>query len=234
MQDVNLAVGAREFLCIVGPSGCGKTTMLRMLNRLIEPDEGDVLLDGKVVTSPPATVAMVFQQFGLLPWKTIERNVSFPLEMAGVKGQERKERVLEAIRMVGLAGREKAYPSQLSGGMRQRVGLARALAARPEVLLMDEPFASVDAQTREILQEELLTIWSRERQTVIFITHSIDEAITLGDRIVIMGGRPGHVLEELPVKLERPRSITSVRRDPEYVRLREYIWDALRDERQGR
>lgn len=230
LRDVNLAVHDHEFLCVVGPSGCGKTTMLRMLNCLIEADEGEVLLNGKPITSPPAAIAMVFQQFGLFPWKTVESNVAFPLQMARIKGAERAERIRDAVRLVGLAGFEKSYPSQLSGGMRQRVGLARALAARPEVMLMDEPFASVDAQTREILQEELLNIWSRERQTVIFITHSIDEAITLGDRIVVMGRRPGHVREILDVPLDRPRSVSSVRRESSYIELREHIWDRLRTE----
>jgi NitT/TauT family transport system ATP-binding protein len=229
---VNLEVRGEEFLCIVGPSGCGKTTLLRMLNGLIEVDEGHVLLDGKTVVEPPPTMAMVFQQFGLFPWKTVESNVAFPLDMAHIRGPERAERIRDAVRLVGLAGFERSYPAQLSGGMRQRVGLARALAARPDILLMDEPFASVDAQTREVLQEELLAIWSRERQTVIFVTHSIDEAITLGDRVVIMGARPGHVRADVEIPIERPRSVEGVRRHPEYVRLREAIGSQLRTQRQ--
>jgi NitT/TauT family transport system ATP-binding protein len=172
---------------------------------------------------------MVFQQFGLFPWKTARQNVAFPLEIAGLPPTEIEARVQEHLHLVGLKGHEGAYPAQLSGGMRQRVGLARALAAKPAVLLMDEPFASVDAQTREILQEELLRIWSLMRQTVVFVTHSIDEAITLGTRVVVMRGRPGRPECDIPVPIDQPRTVEGVRRHEAYVPLRETIWRSLRN-----
>ncbi len=228
LQDVNLDVRSGEFLCIVGPSGCGKTTLLRMMDGLITPDYGTITLDGAPVTSPqPSKISMVFQDFGLLPWKTVQSNVAFPLTLRHTPKQEADERIKKAIQLVGLAGSEAKYPKQLSGGMRQRVGLARALAAQPEVMLMDEPFASVDAQVREMLQEELLRIWSEVRQTVVFITHSIDEAITLADRIIVMGQRPGRVVNTIEVDIERPRTVSSVRRHPSYAPLRDSIWSML-------
>jgi NitT/TauT family transport system ATP-binding protein len=229
LNGAHLALDDGEFVCIVGPSGCGKTTLLRILNGLIQADEGEVRLDGRPVTEPPAAMAMVFQQFGLFPWKTARQNVAFPLEIAGLPAAEIEQRVQEHLALVGLTGHESAYPSQLSGGMRQRVGLARALAAKPEVLLMDEPFASVDAQTREILQEELLRIWSLMRQTVVFVTHSIDEAITLGTRVVVMRSHPGRPERDIVVPIEQPRTVEGVRRHDAYVPLRETIWRLLRD-----
>jgi len=233
LDHVSFDVPAGEFLCILGPSGCGKTTLLRILDGLVDHDEGEVLLDGQPVLEPPPTMAMVFQQFGLFPWKTVYENVAFPLVLQGVDRSTIHERVMAAIELVGLKGSERAYPSQLSGGMSQRTGLARALAAQPDVLLMDEPFASVDAQTREVLQEELLRIWRRDRRTVIFITHSIDEAITLGQRILILAANPGRVHQVLDVPIEEPRTVQNVRRHPSYVPLREAIWEALQHGRSG-
>ncbi|HEX8732529.1 MAG TPA: ABC transporter ATP-binding protein [Ktedonobacterales bacterium] len=227
LLDVNLDVRSGEFLCVVGPSGCGKTTLLRMMDGLITPDYGVITLDGAPVTSPQPSISMVFQDFGLFPWKTVYNNVAFPLTLRRTPKSEVAERVSKAIQLVGLAGAEAKYPKQLSGGMRQRVGLARALAVQPEVMLMDEPFASVDAQVREMLQEELLRIWTEVKQTVVFITHSIDEAITLADRIVVMGQRPGRVVHTVEVDIERPRTVSSVRRHPSYAPLRDTIWSML-------
>jgi NitT/TauT family transport system ATP-binding protein len=228
LEDVSLTAGAGQFACIVGPSGCGKTTLLRMMAGLTEADHGTIAIGGTAVTGPDPRVAVVFQHFGLFPWKTVYRNVALPLQLAGISRAETEQRVREAIASVGLRGHERKYPAQLSGGMKQRAGLARALAAAPDVLLMDEPFAAVDAQVREVLQDDLLSLRRRLRQTVVFITHSIDEAITLGDRILVMGTRPGRILRDIPVPIEQPRTVAQVRRHPAYAGLREEIWDQLR------
>jgi NitT/TauT family transport system ATP-binding protein len=186
------------------------------------------LIDGQTVSSPRPGVAIVFQHFGLLPWKTVVDNVAFGLKIAGISRQQLAERVEHYTRLVGLAGFEDHYPYQLSGGMQQRVGLARALAIHPEILLMDEPFASVDAQTRELLQEELLRLHERERKTMVFITHSIDEALVLGDRVAVMATRPGRVKEVLTVNFARPRDPAAVRAEPRYTEMRNHIWEELR------
>lgn len=227
-RNVELNVRSNEVLCIVGPSGCGKTTLLRCIGGLLAPSSGQVLIDGRIVSSPCPGVAIVFQHFGLLPWKTVVGNVAFGLKIAGAPQGLIIERLEHYIRLVGLTGFESHYPYQLSGGMQQRVGLARALAIDPEVLLMDEPFASVDAQTREVLQEELLQLHERERKTMIFITHSIDEAIILGDRVAVMAARPGRVKEVLRVDFRRPRDPATVRADSRYTELRNHIWEELR------
>lgn len=224
LHDVTLEIHEQEFVCLLGPSGCGKTTLLRILDGLIAADDGTIEFDGKAIAGPPRQAAMVFQQFGLFPWKTITQNVAFPMVIARMPPAEIDEKVKWAVELVGLKGFEAAFPDSLSGGMRQRVGIARALAFGPEVLLMDEPFASVDAHTRELLQGELLSIWQRFRQTVVFVTHSIDEAITLADRIIVMKAKPGEVFHILDVPIERPRSIVSVRQHPAYEPLREVIW----------
>jgi NitT/TauT family transport system ATP-binding protein len=194
-RQLSLAVRKNEILCIVGPSGCGKTTFLRCIAGLTDLSEGDLLVHGKAVKEPPGGVAMVFQHFGLLPWKTVYENAAFGLAMAKTPSLKIKERVGHYLELVGLTGFDRHYPYQLSGGMQQRVGLVRALAMNPSVLLMDEPFAALDAQTREVLQEELLHLMERpdERKTMVFITHSIDEAILLGDRIAVMTARPGRI-----------------------------------------
>jgi NitT/TauT family transport system ATP-binding protein len=228
LEDVSLTVEAGQFVCIVGPSGCGKTTLLRMMAGLAEIDHGRVAIGGAAVTGPDPRVAVVFQHFGLFPWKSVYRNVALPLQLARAERADLDRRVSEAIRTVGLAGHERKYPAQLSGGMRQRAGLARALAAAPDVLLMDEPFAAVDAQVREVLQEDLLALRDRLRQTIVFITHSIDEAITLGDRIVVMATRPGRIVRDMRVPIEQPRTIALVRRHRAYAGLREEIWAQLR------
>ena len=227
-RNVELNVRSNEVLCIVGPSGCGKTTLLRCIGGLLTPSSGEVLIDGEPIRAPREGVAIVFQHFGLLPWKTVVDNVAFGLRIARLPRQQVAEKVEHYIHLVGLAGFENHYPYQLSGGMQQRVGLARALAIDPEILLMDEPFASVDAQTREVLQEELLQLHDRERKTMIFITHSIDEAIILGDRVAVMASRPGRVKEVLQVNFSRPRDPAAIRAQPRYTEIRNHIWEELR------
>ncbi len=227
-RNVALEVRSDEVLCIVGPSGCGKTTLLRCIGGLVPPSSGQILIDGAPVAAPRAGVAIVFQHFGLLPWKTVADNVAFGLKIAGAPRAELAERVARYVALVGLAGFENQYPYQLSGGMQQRVGLARALAIDPEILLMDEPFASVDAQTREVLQEELLRLHERARKTMVFITHSIDEALVLGDRVAVMATKPGRVKEVLDVSFSRPRDPAAVRADPRYAEMRNHIWEELR------
>ena len=227
-RNVELNVSSNEVLCIVGPSGCGKTTLLRCIGGLLTPSSGEVLIDGEPIRAPREGVAIVFQHFGLLPWKTVVDNVAFGLRIARLPRQRVAEKVEHYIHLVGLTGFENHYPYQLSGGMQQRVGLARAMAIDPEVLLMDEPFASVDAQTREVLQEELLQLHDRERKTMIFITHSIDEAIILGDRVAVMASRPGRVKEVLQVNFPRPRDPAAIRAQPRYTEIRNHIWEELR------
>jgi NitT/TauT family transport system ATP-binding protein len=228
-RQLSLDIKRDEILCIVGPSGCGKTTFLRCIAGLTELSTGTLTVDGKPVNGPPDGVAMVFQHFGLLPWKTVFDNAAFGLAMAGVPRAEIKARVTHYLELVGLTGFEGHYPYQLSGGMQQRVGLVRALAMNPSILLMDEPFAALDAQTREILQEELLLLMERpdERKTMVFITHSIDEAILLGDRIAVMSARPGRIKEVLDMPFGWPRSADAVRSDPRFAELRLHIWHQL-------
>jgi NitT/TauT family transport system ATP-binding protein len=231
LQGVDLTVHDNEFLTILGPSGCGKTTMLKMLAGLVPWDSGTIEIDGVPVTGPGPDRAMVFQNFALLPWATVVQNVAFGLEMRGMNKAEREDRAKELISMVGLGGFENKRPGELSGGMQQRVGLARALAVEPRVLLMDEPFGAVDEQTRRLLQEELLAIWERTRTTVVFITHSMEEAVLLGDRVVLMSARPGQVSEIVPVPLARPRSsdVGSLERSRDYVEITAHLWERLRD-----
>jgi NitT/TauT family transport system ATP-binding protein len=229
-EDLSLDVAENESLCVVGPSGCGKTTLLRCLGGLLETTEGKVYLDGEPVTQPHPSVVMVFQHFGLFPWKTVADNVAYGLKLRGTPRDRCLEQIRPYVELVGLSGFEHMYPYQLSGGMQQRAGLARALVLNPDVLLMDEPFGALDAQTRELLQEELLRILERERKTMVFITHSIDEAIVLGDRIVVMSSRPGRIREVLEVGMPRPRHIESIRKTARYAELREHIWQELRPE----
>jgi NitT/TauT family transport system ATP-binding protein len=229
-HQLSLEVRRNEIMCVVGPSGCGKTTLLRALAGLTDLSGGKLLVHGKPVAGrPPDGVAMVFQHFGLLPWKTVYDNAAFGLAMAGTPGAEIRQRVTHYLELVGLTGFERHYPYQLSGGMQQRVGLVRALAMNPTILLMDEPFAALDAQTREILQEELLQLMERpdERKTMVFITHSIDEAILLGDRIAVMTARPGRVKEVLDMPFGWPRNADAVRSDPRFTEFRLHIWHEL-------
>jgi NitT/TauT family transport system ATP-binding protein len=226
-EDFSLDVRRGEIVTIVGPSGCGKTTLLRCLNGLIPVTSGSISVDGDRVTKPDPRLAMVFQHFGLFPWQTVEKNVAFGLRMQGVRKTEWKDKTAAYIKMVGLEGFEQSYPFHLSGGMRQRVGLARALAVQPQVMLMDEPFASVDAQTRETLQRELLAISARTPLTMIFITHSIEEAVLMGDRVVVLSPRPARVREIIEVPFQRPRDIDDLVGDPEFGVLRNRIWKLL-------
>jgi NitT/TauT family transport system ATP-binding protein len=228
-QDIDLEVGRRECVSIVGPSGCGKTTLLRNIDGLLRPAEGVVRINGAPVTSPPKGVAVVFQMFGLFPWKTVYENVAYGLRMAGASKEQIREKVPYYIELVGLKGFDKAYPYQLSGGMQQRTGLARALAVEPEVLLMDEPFASIDAQTREILQFELLRIWESRPTSMVFVTHSIDEAVLMGDRVVVLHGRPSSVQEVIDVGLPRPRTRDTLA-TPRFAEVREHVWSELMQE----
>src|SRR4051794_6828270 len=228
-RDVNLAVGRREIVSIVGASGCGKTTLLRCLDGLIPMTEGRILFDGAEVKGPPPKMAMVFQHFGLFPWKTVRGNVAYGLALQRTSRAEMKTRVPEVIHLVGLDGFEDAYPYQLSGGMQQRCGLARALSVDPDVLLLDEPFAAIDAQTREILQFELLRIFGLRPTTMIFVTHSIEEAVLMGDRVVVLKGRPSTVTEVVEVTLPRPRTRETLA-SPRFAELREHVWKTLMDE----
>jgi NitT/TauT family transport system ATP-binding protein len=228
-RDVDFEVGTREIVAIVGPSGCGKTTLLRCLDGLIRVDRGDIIIDQQLVTSPIPGVAMVFQHFGLFPWKTVHDNVAYGLRMGGVAKAEIARRVPAFINMVGLSGFEQAYPYQMSGGLQQRCGLARALAVEPNVLLMDEPFASVDAQTREILQFELLRIWESRPTTMVFVTHSIEEAVLMGDRVFVLKGRPSSICETIAIDLPRPRTRETLR-EPRFAALREHVWETLMSE----
>ena len=228
-RQVSLTVRREEILCLVGPSGCGKTTLLRCIAGLTPMSSGELLVEGRAPDGPPPGIAMVFQHFGLLPWKTVQANAAFGLAMAGAPAEAIRQRVEHYLRLAGLAGFERHYPYQLSGGMQQRVGLVRALAINPSILLMDEPFAALDAQTREVLQEELLLLMQRpdERKTMVFITHSIDEAILLGDRIAVMSARPGCVKEMLDVPFGHPRDGNALRSDPRFGELRAHIWGEL-------
>jgi len=225
--DMDVAEG--EFLSIVGPSGCGKSTFLNVLLGLLKPDSGDVLMHGKKITGPGSDRAMVFQEFGLLPWRTVQHNIELGLELKRTAAVKRRAVAERLIALVGLAGFESHYPHELSGGMKQRVGLARALATDPDVLLMDEPFAALDAQTRDLMQVELLRIWREARKTVLFVTHQIDEAIYLSDRVLVMSKRPGRTKKIFDVKLPRPRDY-EMRVTPEFNDLKLEIWNTLKDE----
>jgi NitT/TauT family transport system ATP-binding protein len=228
LENFSLSVADLEFLVLLGPSGCGKSTLLRIIDGIEACDAGQVILDGRDVTGTTgAGRGMVFQSFELFPWRTVLGNVAFGLEVAGVGAKERTEIARHYIDLVGLSAFENAYPHQLSGGMQQRVGIARALAIDPAVLLMDEPYGALDVQTRELLQEELLNIWERERKTVIFVTHSIEEALYLADRIVVMSPRPARIERTIQVPFARPRR-DEIKSTPEFLDLRRDIWQSLK------
>ena len=229
LQGFDLQVSKGEFLSLVGPSGCGKSTFLNVLLGLLKPDSGELSLNGKQINGPGQERAMVFQEFGLLPWRTVLANVELGLELKGTAPSIRRERALELIKLVGLESFQSHYPHELSGGMKQRVGLARALATEPEVLLMDEPFAALDAQTRDLMQAELLQVWERTKKTVLFVTHSIEEAAYLSDRVVIMTARPGRMKDVLKIDLPRPRDY-EMRLTPEFNDIKAKIWSTLKDE----
>jgi NitT/TauT family transport system ATP-binding protein len=229
LYGFDIEVRESEFLSIVGPSGCGKSTFLNVVLGLIKPDSGDLCVRGKPIVGPGTDRAMVFQEFGLLPWRTVLNNVELGLELKGVPVHTRRGISRRFLEMVGLTGFEGHYPHELSGGMKQRVGLARALATDPDVLLMDEPFAALDAQTRDLMQAELLHIWQEARKTVLFVTHQIDEAIYLSDRVMVMTKRPGHAKKMFTIELPRPRDY-EMRTTPQFNDLKLEIWHALKDE----
>jgi len=225
-RNISFDVGEREIVAVVGPSGCGKTTLLRCIDGLLPHDDGEIRVGQERVDEPIAGVAMVFQHFGLFPWKTVFDNVAYGLRLAGASKAEVDRKVPEFIKMVGLSGFEAAFPYQMSGGMQQRCGLARALALEPSVLLMDEPFAAVDAQTREILQFELLRIWEERPTAMIFVTHSIEEAVLLGHRVIVLKGRPSSIHQTVTIDLPHPRTRATLR-EPRFAELRERVWSTL-------
>ncbi len=229
LNNLNIEVQEGEFVSIVGPSGCGKSTFLNVLLGLIPPNSGEMAIHGNPITGPGQDRAMVFQEFGLLPWRTVMSNIELGLELRGVKRDARRETCQGFIDMVGLTGFEYHYPHELSGGMKQRVGLARALATDPDVLLMDEPFAALDAQTRDIMQAELLRIWHEARKTVLFVTHQIEEAVYLSDRVIVMTKRPGRAKKIIDIPLARPRDY-EMRVTQEFNDLKLTIWNELKDE----
>jgi NitT/TauT family transport system ATP-binding protein len=229
LDNFGIEVNRGEFVSIVGPSGCGKSTFLNIVLGLMRPESGELQLNGKTITGPGQERAMVFQEFGLLPWRTVQANVELGLELKGIRAADRAERAMDLIKLVGLQGFERHYPHELSGGMKQRVGLARALATEPEVLLMDEPFAALDAQTRDLMQTELLQIWERTRKTVLFVTHSIEEAAYLSDRVIVMTARPGRTKSVLRIDLPRPREY-EMRLTPEFNDIKSKIWETLKEE----
>ncbi|KUF06006.1 MAG: ABC transporter ATP-binding protein [Leucobacter sp.] len=229
LSNVNLEIGDNEFITLLGPSGCGKTTLMRAIGGLENPTDGEVIVNGKRVSGPNLDCSVVFQNFALMPWASILDNVAFGLEMRGTRKAEARERAREFVEMVGLSGFENKYPKELSGGMQQRVGLARALAVETPIILMDEPFGALDQQTRRYMQEELLGIWEKAKKTVVFVTHDMEEAVLLGDRVVLMSARPGRVEEVIDVNIPRPRLQEGVERTKEFIELKEYLWSRLRD-----
>lgn len=226
LDGVDLDIREGEFLCLVGPSGCGKSTFLQMVAGLESKGDGELNIDGRPVEGPGADRGVVFQSYALFPWRTVLGNIEFGLEVKGLPAAERRAVAMRCAHLVGLKGFEHAYPSELSGGMKQRVGIARALANDPPILLMDEPFGALDAQTREMLQEELLAVWRKSRRTVVFITHSVQEAVYLGGRIAVMTARPGRIKTIIDVDLPYPRDVTSAA----FGNLMKPVYAALRDE----
>ncbi|HEU4368363.1 MAG TPA: ABC transporter ATP-binding protein [Methylomirabilota bacterium] len=228
LAGVTFTVEPEELVAVVGPSGCGKSTLLNMLAGLLSPDAGGVGFEGELPAGRPPT-AMVFQEFALFPWRTVQANVEFGLEEAGRPAAERRRIARGFIELTGLGGFEGKYPHQLSGGMRQRVGIARALAVDPAVLLMDEPFSALDAQTRQLMQEELLGIWERTRKTIVYVTHNIHEAVWMADRVVVLSRRPGRVLEIVAVELKRPRTERMLG-EPAFLHAVERIWALIKSQ----
>jgi NitT/TauT family transport system ATP-binding protein len=222
--DVTIAEG--EFISIVGPSGCGKTTFLRIVAGLEQASAGTILIDGQAVSAPGTDRGFVFQSDSLLPWRTVFANANIGPELGGRAGVAARSHTMELLRLVGLAGFEDYYPRQLSGGMRQRVNLARALAVDPKILLMDEPFSALDSQTREIMQTELLRIWEEGRKTALFVTHQIDEAVYLSDRVLVFARRPGRIAETVAIDLPRPRPL-AIKRTPQFVAYVDHIWQLI-------
>jgi NitT/TauT family transport system ATP-binding protein len=232
VRDVSFSVRRGEFVALLGPSGSGKSTVLNMIASLIRPSGGEILIDGKRVVAGKATadVGYVFQRDTLFPWRTVADNIGYGLELAGVPAQRREERIAECVAQAGLKGFEDAYPSALSGGMRQRAALMRTLIVEPQILLMDEPFGALDTHTKIDIHEVLLRIWEREQQTVLFVTHDLGEALTLADRIILFSARPGRIKDMFEVDFARPRDAVKVRETPRYAELFQHIWHSLGEE----
>lgn len=228
LEDVTFSVQDQEFVCIIGPSGCGKTTILKLIAGLLKPTSGQIAFHSALCGNQQNT-SLVFQEHGLFPWMTVLDNVGFGLEMKGMSRKERGERTFPIIEKVGLTSFINHYPHELSIGMRQRVGIARAFAANPQMLLMDEPFGSLDAQMKLLLQEELLRIWRDDQRSIIYVTHDIEEAIFLGDRILVMTSRPGHIREEIHIPFHRPRDF-SIKEQPDFTEINWHIWKILEEE----
>lgn len=229
LQDVSLRVRDCEYLCLLGPSGCGKTTLLRIIAGLIEPTEGLVLLDGQPSMGPDADKGMVFQRDATFPWLTVEENVEYGLKLRGISKSDRRATVKKYVQLVGLSGFEKAFPKELSGGMRKRVDIARTYAYNPKVLLMDEPFGSLDLFTKTRMQAELLDLWSKERKTVVFVTHDLEEAIFLSDRVAVMSKRPGRIRKIIEIDLPRPRSV-ELKVSAAFDGIRRQLWEEFEEE----
>ena len=229
LENINLQVDDGEFVTIVGPSGCGKTTFINLCDGLLKPTAGRIDIDGVAVTGPGTDRGMVFQDSCLMPWRTVYKNVIFGLECQGLDNAEGTARAKEFIKLVGLSGFEEHYPHELSGGMQQRCNLARALTVDPKILIMDEPFAALDAQTREIMQSELLRIWRESKKTVLFITHQINEALYLADRVIVFAARPGRVKATIKIDIPRPREL-SVKRDPRFLKYEDEVWNLIEEE----
>jgi NitT/TauT family transport system ATP-binding protein len=230
LSDVSLSIESGTFVSFLGPSGCGKTTLLRIINGLITPSAGDIFIGGERVNGPKSDRAMVFQEFNLLPWRTARGNVEFPLEMQGVPKSERERVVNRVLAQVSLEKFGDFYPHQLSGGMKQRVGLARALGVGPAYLLMDEPFGALDPQIREMMQLELMKLWDSDRKTVVFVTHSVDEAVFLSDRVIMFGTSPGRIVADLTIDLPRPRWVDdeAIKTSAKFIQYRNDIWRLLK------
>ena len=229
LEDFNLDVQDGEFVVIVGPSGCGKSTFLHMLGGFESHDGGEMRVEGRQVTAPGPDRGMLFQEYALYPWRTVAGNIEWPLEVQKVPASERRATCDRLLRLVGLKSFAQHYPAELSGGMKQRVALARLLGMNPRVLLMDEPFGALDAQNRELMQEELQSIWDKERKTVLFVTHDIEEAVYLADRVIVFTARPGRIKADIRINLPRPRDI-EVKKSAAFSAYRNEIWDLLRDE----
>jgi NitT/TauT family transport system ATP-binding protein len=228
LHNVSLAVGDREFVALLGPSGCGKSTLLYLVGGFLPVEQGEIRVEGRAVTGPGPDRGIVFQHFALFPWKTVLQNVLYGLEKQGLAREERRRRAREFIELVGLAGFEDSYPSQLSGGMRQRAAIARTLAVDPNILLMDEPFGALDAQTRSLMQAELLRIWQVSRKTVIFVTHDVQEAVFLAERIAVMSARPGRIKEVVEARFDKEDP--GLMRSPEFVDMVDHVWNLVRGE----
>lgn len=230
VEETSFSVMPNEFVSLIGPSGCGKSTLLRAAAGLEQPTSGRILVENHEVDRPGADRGMVFQTYTLFPWLSVKENIHFALKKAPISEKEKDERVKQYIRLIGLEGFEKSFPNQLSGGMRQRVAIARALVYQPKILLMDEPFGALDAQTRLLMQELLLQVWEKERSTVLFVTHDVEEAILLSDRVLVMTALPGRIKAEIKIELPRPRSVSDLETSPQFALYKKQLLDLVREE----